>query len=566
MRLLKLTSSNPLFRTIIFEPGLNIVVGTQLSNEQKKSINGIGKSMSLNLIHYIFGSRFKKTEKNIENFLKGYGEFSLTFKHRQKEYCIRKNFSQSEYYINDEKISKTNYPKELNNLFFGRTDSKPTFKQTFNCFARRYSSEVSYYSNILTQQGRPLEDYHQRYTNLSLLGLNMDLVIESYIIKEKLSKLTKAKKTILEYKKVLDSSNVNDIKDKIKDLSYQLKNFMIAENFDVLKKEADSLTEEINIYRNKIYFLENKLNRKEKSLELSINSKIDLQQVKDLFDEANFFFEDKISKRLEEAQDFHENLIQNRKQRLKLEITEIKEKLEKLELDKQKKSSKRDLLVKDLNNSGALEERDSLKDRITSLEEEQKNLEKYEHLLSDFKTDETQLEIDDATNKKKSILYLKKYKIQLDFIENTFRSLVKKFYDNKGGSFKIVETKKAKYLFDINSHIPKEGSQGVGEVKIFCYDLLLFLLNKNKLNFMAHDGCIFSEMDRRQKSTIFKVILDLLKENEFQYFVNIGDNSLNEILKTDILNSKEKEDINNSIRLRLTDKDPKDWLFGTNFD
>jgi uncharacterized protein YydD (DUF2326 family) len=135
---------------------------------------------------------------------------------------------------------------------------------------------------------------------------------------------------------------------------------------------------------------------------------------------------------------------------------------------------------------------------------------------------------------------------------------------------KIEETKSAKYLFDINSHIPREGSQGVGEVKIFCYDALLFTLNRNLLGFLAHDGCIFSEMDPRQKSTIFKVVLELIKKYDLQYFVNIGDNSLNEILDFDndieILTDNEKDLIKKSVRLELFDKDPKDWLFGVSFD
>ncbi|WP_275552730.1 DUF2326 domain-containing protein [Tenacibaculum piscium] len=567
MRLLKLTSSNPIFRTIIFQPGLNIITGTQLTKEQKKSINGIGKSMSLNLIHYIFGSKFKtKSELKLEEFLSKYGDFILTFNHNHKEYVIRKKFSQSEYYIDNKKISKTNYPKELNNIFRGSSDVKPSFKQILNCFARRYSSEISYYSNILTQQGRPLEDYHQRFTNLSLLGLDMDLVKESYTIKEKLSKLDKAKKTIEEYKKVLDNSNINDIKDEIVDLSYQLENFLIAENFDNLKKEADYLTKNVNDFRNKIYYLENKLVRKEKSLDASSNTEIDTQKITELFNEANFFFKDKVTKRLNEAQTFHKNLVLNRKNRLVTEISDIKTELEQLEYDRNEIGIKRDLLIKDLNNSGALEERDSIKDRITSLENEQQNLEKYEHLLNDFKRDKSKLEIDDAINKKNSILYLTNNKEKIDYIETTFRSLVKRFYDNQGGSFKIEETKKAKYLFDINSHIPKEGSQGVGEVKIFCYDVLLLLLNKNLLNFLAHDGSIFSEMDPRQKSTIFKVILDLLKKHEFQYFVNIGDNSLNEILEIDILTNAEKDLIRKSICLELSDKEAKDWLFGISFD
>ena len=99
----------------------------------------------------------------------------------------------------------------------------------------------------------------------------------------------------------------------------------------------------------------------------------------------------------------------------------------------------------------------------------------------------------------------------------------------------------------------------------------MYLLNKNLLNFLAHDGCIFSEMDKRQKTTIFKVILDIIREDKnFQYFINIGDSSFKEILdknnEINILTKEEKIIIKDSIRLELSDKDPSYWLFGESFD
>jgi hypothetical protein len=218
MKLLQLTSDNPKFNTINFKGGLNIVVGSQLTKEKKKSINWIGKSMSLSLIHYMFGSTFKTvTEKKLEKYLSKYGAFELTFIHKKIEYSIKKDFSQTEYYINEKKVLKTNYPKRLNEIFLGTEETKPTFKQIFNTFARRYSSDngMIYYSNILTQQGRPLEDYTQQYTNLSLLDIDMSLVKKSFDIKEKISKLKKAEKTVKDYEKELDKTNIDDIKDEI---------------------------------------------------------------------------------------------------------------------------------------------------------------------------------------------------------------------------------------------------------------------------------------------------------------------------------------------------------------
>ena len=138
MKLLQLTSDNPKFKTLNFKDGLNIVVGTQLTDEQKKTINGLGKSLSLSLIHYMFGSKFKtSSEKKLEQYLSEYGIFELSFIHNNQEYTIKKDFSKSEFYINDEKIAKISYTSKLTEIFLGK-DSEISFKQVFNCFSRRF--------------------------------------------------------------------------------------------------------------------------------------------------------------------------------------------------------------------------------------------------------------------------------------------------------------------------------------------------------------------------------------------------------------------------------------------
>lgn len=570
MKLLQLTSNNPKFRTLNFKPSLNMIVGSQLTAEQKKSINGIGKSMSLTLIHYILGSSFKSdADKKLKEYLAGYGEFQLSLLHKSKEYNIKKDFSKPEFYINDEKITPKKYPEKLTELFLN-SNHPIGFRQIFNCFARRYSSEVSYYSNVLAQQARPLEDYSQRLTNLFLLGIDTSLVHKNNKIKENLSTLKKAEDAIREYEKALDKTNINDLKDEIKRLTEALDSFIIAENYDQFKKEADQLTEHLNELRNIIYFTTKKLRLKESNFNNSENINIDTQKIEELYKEANFFFEKYITKRLEEAQEFHNNLINNRKKRLEIEIKDLNIELDKLTLQMKQTSEKRDNILKDLNNVGALEEWNSIKDRVKTLEAEKKDLEKYEHILSDFKKEKSGLEVQEAIVKQESISYLEKQHAAFDKLEENFRDLVKQFYDNEGGRFKITEAPNARYLFNINSHIPKEGSQGVGEVKIFCYDVLLYLLNKNLLNFLAHDGCIFSEMDKRQKSTIFKIIVRLVKENELQYFLNIGDSTLNEVLEhQNEINILDKEDIHfisQSKILELHDKEPKHWLFGESFN
>ena len=495
--------------------------------------------------------------------LERYGTFYLRLRHNSNEYEIQKNFSRPEFYINDKKIQKKDYSQELSKLFLEK-ESEISFKQVFNCFARRFGGD--YYSDPLRQQGQPLNDYYQRFVNLKLLHIETDLVKVRFDIEEQISKLNKAENVIREYQAALDKTNLKDLRDEYESLLSDKRNFVIAKNHDAIKLEADNLTKELNELRNSIQKARDSLQKKKQNLLTSENIDIDTVAIENLYNEAQFFFEDKVKKRLEDAQQFHNKLISNRKNRIEIEIKELNIVKEELLNQYDEISKKRDETIKILDSTGALEEYNSIVERINFLNNQVKKLTKYEETLSDFKKDKSALNVQRVVIKDKSILYLEKEKKYLEEIENKFRTIVKKFYNNHGGSLKLKETKKAKYLYDIPIEIPRGSSQAIGEVEIFCYDVLLYELNKNILNFLAHDGYIFSEMDPRQKSMIFKTIIDLIDKNDLQYFTNIGENSLNEILAQDVLSDKEKTFIKKNTILELYDKDPKNWLFGEDFN
>lgn len=564
MKLLQLKSDNPKFKTLDFNPNLNIIAGLQLSDEDKKTFNGIGKSLSLTLIHLIFGSKLdvkKSKEKKLKNYLKNYGTFYLTFKHNNIDYEISKNFSRPEFYINNRKINAKDYPQELNDIF---SSKNLRFRWIFNTFARRFGGD--YYSDALRQQGQSLVDYYQRFVNLKLLGIDTALVEEQFDVKEKLLKLDKAEKVIEEYRQILDQTNLKDLKDEYENLQKDKKSFKIAPNYDELKKKADDVTEQLNITRNSIHKLRNLLQLKKNNLNLTKNIVVDNQEIENLFNEIEFYFTNEIKKRLEDAQNFHIKLIENRKKRIKSEIDKITAEVDSLQNTSSELSIERDSLFKLLDSSGALEEYNSIVSRISYLNNEIQKLTKYEATLSDFKKERSRLNLESAKIKASSLLYLDENKDYLEFIEDKFRDIVKKFYDNQGGSLKITETKNAKYLYNIEIETPRSGSQAIGNAEIFCYDILLYQLNPEILNFLAHDGYIFSEMDPRQKAMIFKVILELIEKNDLQYFINIGENSLNEVLNQNILTSIDKKTITESVILELFDKNPENWLMGEEFN
>lgn len=565
MKLLQLTSDNPNFKTLNFQSTLNIVAGLQLTEEEKKTINSIGKSLTLTLVQLMFGGKLdtkNPKEKKLKDFLSTYGVFYLHFNHNEKNYEIKKNFSSPKFHINDVEIAQKDYTEELNKIFF-EEKSNFSFRQVFNSFARRFGGD--YYSSPIRQQGMPLTDYTQRVNNLKLLHIDTNLVEENFEIKDKISKLEKAENVITEYQNALDQVNLKDLKDEYNQLVEDKKNFVIAQSYDAIKVEADSLTEKLNNIRNSVQKIRNLLQKKEQNLLASKNIDIDADEITNLYKEAEFFFDEKVVKRLDDAQSFHNKLVLNRKNRIQMEIEELN--LEKDALNKkvQLLSTQRDEKLMILDSTGALEEYHSIEEKIKNLHQEIQKLTKYEKLLSEFTIEKSELDVESTTIKRKSILYLEKEKDYLESIEDEFRVIVKKFYEHHGGSLKIKDTKTAKYLYDIFIEIDGDGGQSVGNVGIFCYDILLYQMNKNILNFLAHDGCIFSEMDGRQKAMIFKIVIELIKENDLQYFINIGQDSLEMVLKQTILTDDEKEFIQKHIILELYDTEPKNRFFGEAF-
>ncbi|MBK0091787.1 DUF2326 domain-containing protein [Erwinia sp. S59] len=545
-----------------------------MSEDDKKTINGIGKSSSLNLIHLLMGGKFdskSKSDMKFKEFLEGYGSFHLKFEVNETPYILTRNFKEDETYINDQEIKKTNLPKYLTNLVLGASAPKDiSFKQAFNAFARRYESGYIYYSDALTQQGRPSNDYYQRLANLSLLGIDTELVAQKNVINEQLSSLKKTQTVLNEQKKLVSDDNVLDLQDSLDKLIRDRDAFIIAPNYDQFKAQADDLTSKLNEMRNDLYAIKKNRARKLRSINQSKSSDVDvdLQKVKSLYEQANFHFPQSVNKTLIDAQDFHKKLINSRISRMTLEIEQLTRNYDELNNELQLLEEKRDNILKDLNSVGALEEFNSIIDRIRSLEREIFDINKYDEMVSSLAKDKHRLELEKQKVINLSIDYLEENNHKLDTIEQQFRELVKRFYDNHGGSFKIKLADDAKYLFDIEVYVPRDKSQGINEVKIFCYDLLLFLLNRELLGFVAHDGCIFSEMDIRQKATIFKVVLEFIREYGLQYYINISTDSLDQICSQtsqSILSAEDIAEIKGSIILELSDKDPKSWLFGQQF-
>lgn len=548
MKLIQLSSSDIRFKPINFEDGLNIVVGQKiLKNEKKKTSNGIGKSLSLICIDYLLGKGTQSKEiKKLKALLeKEQIILSLIFEHNGVTYNIKKSHNKA--WLDDVLYEKdSDYIKFLNtlvrdysfrNIFsrFFRTD-----KSSYNEAIKQVSSEKSYDNNLI---------------NSYLLGLNLEFLAKKKLLKEKSDRLKVLIKELNELQKSIDKEKEIEFEEKLTKIEKDLATFEIAEDFNQLKDEADILTSEIQQIRNKIAYFNREI--RNKNLIISSNNQldIDVDKIASMYEEAKFFLGEDTLAHINAVKDFHETLFNNRKKKALLDIERYEKDIKILNDDEKLKDKRRSEIFKYLENKGALEEYHSLnieKDRLkTYLEEIQRN----QKSLKSFKKEQADIKIEIDQFKRELIELEDKIKDRIEFLKKAFREISEEHYEDKPGllDIEINDDFKTDRLYNIEPIIKGDSSDGINEMKIFVYDMLIYKLNPDLIGLIGHDNRLFDMVDERQIAKAFTYVNNNLK----QYICSISDTKFEEAQKHCEI------DLNKFVRRNLNEKDK---LFGFDFE
>lgn len=120
--------------------------------------------------------------------------------------------------------------------------------------------------------------------------------------------------------------------------------------------------------------------------------------------------------------------------------------------------------------------------------------------------------------------------------------------------------------YTIEAKIESDNSDGINNVKIFCYDMtMLFKGHGHNVKFSFHDSRLFDGIDEKHKAEIFKVVNELFSATEFQYIATVNQNQLNEV-KSILTEQEYKEIIEQNTILTLTDEDDSEKLLGVKVD
>ncbi|WFR57707.1 DUF2326 domain-containing protein [Anaerocolumna sp. AGMB13025] len=570
MKLLSLGANKNTFHPIQFKDGINIIVGKQVAPHDKNdgnTYNGVGKSLIIHLIHFCLGSnKIDALSVNLQGW-----EFTLRFKIEGIEYyTTRGTENQSKIDFNGEIVSVKELRRKLLDLILGDIElpKNMSFNTVFSRFARRYRSCYTKYDTFVPKE----TDYSKILNNCFLLGIDTNLIVEKKELRDKQIAAKDTEKAIKKdpmFKQYYLGKNdaeidVAELQYRIAELEKEISEFKVSNNYHELEKEANEKSYKKKELENERVLIQNYITSIEQAFKES--AEIKQEKIIKMYEAANIEIPEMVKKSVEDVLQFHSNLLAARNTRLRKELYRYKQELEDIDSQIMSIGSRMDDLLGFLDSYGALEEYTALTKQLNGLKNELARIEEYQKILKAYKDMEIDIKTKYIEQDKETELYLDSEVQHISNLRTMYWNFAKRFYPKKKSGFVIKNNSGENTLrFVVDARIEDDSSDGVNEVRMFCFDLL-FLLNKiSKIQFLAHDSRLFANMDPRQRETLFRIANDVCNQEGFQYICTINEDALLSF-ETLMQADEFKEIIQDNIRLELTDDAPESKLLGIQID
>jgi len=573
---------NKSFKTITFTPGFNVILAERIKTAgDKDSRNGLGKTTLIEIIHFCLGSSTKPSQglrvPELNNWT-----FILDITVNEKDISVYRNTENfgfvkiegdfSNWKIKPDLDDETNEYRMkikdwnicLGDLFFNlepeiiKQKYSPTFRSLISYFGRLNSGAFEDAFKHYSQQ----KTWDIQVNNTFLLGLNWEYASRFQILKDNESILNNLKKAakqgiIKDYfgsLGELDAERIS-LEEKVKTSDSQLQNFKVHPQYLEVQNEANRITRKIHELVN-----ERTLNQKlldQYKISISEEKDIPVDNVERIYRNAGLVFSGDIKKKLDDVIDFHIQIMNNRKSYLETEIKSLSRLIESNSKKIEELSNKRAEQLAILKTHGALDEYIEIQRRNTELKQELSDIESRITNLKKFEKGKSDLKIEKEELLQKTRTDYDERKEIADVARRNFNQNSEKLYDEPGRlTIDISDTG-----YKLGVEIKRTRSQGIGYMKVLCYDLMLVQLRANLIDspgFLIHDSTIFNGVDERQIAKALELAAKESEEKGFQYIVTLNSD---QIPFSDFPENS-KESFEQSIRIKFTDDTDDGGLLG----
>lgn len=544
-----ITADKETFKKIYFMEGFNVILAERKEEATKKdSRNGLGKSTLIEIIHFCLGGNKSETlgKKQLNNWT-----FTMELDLDGKRYFVSRNTSDENKILVDgdcstwaikpsleEKTGKRFYSrnewtKVLGNLVFNlqliyKTKYNPTFRSLISYFVRKNGQSGAFLNPF--QQYKTQMEWDIQVNNAYLLGLGWEYASQWQVLKDK-------QKVIAQIKEGMETGIISNmignigeleaqkirLEDKLRREKEELTGFKVHKQYEQIEDDANEITKLIHQKVNQNVDDKRLLEHYNSSLEEESDAKP--EQVTKVYEETGLVFPENVTKKINEVLEFHKKIVSNRKEFLTSEINRIQRSIKNRDEEIKKLSSRRSDLMYTLQTHGALEEYLQLQtnhqNTIASLKDISQKLEN----LKKIEEGKSSLILEQESLWKKANLDLEDRRAQKELAILTFNAFSEKLYKAPGNL--SINIEKTGYKFDIS--IERSGSHAIGNMEIFCYDLMLANLWAKQMKsspFLVHDSIIFADVDERQKALALQLAESESRTQKFQYICTMNSDTV----------------------------------------
>lgn len=578
MKINNIYANQDSFRSSTFEDVMSVVLAdiTEESTD-KDSRNGLGKTLLVEVINFCLGSGISSTlsKDELKEWTFGLGVeihgSSFNFERSTKvDGMVTISGDLNNWPIKTDEDSLTikleDFKRILGEKIFGISHvsgktHQLSYRNLMSYFMRTDPSAfVDPFKYFSGQKALTVQ-----MANAYLLGLNDDYSYKFYEIEKK-------KKLLGDLEKAATSGLLDEftgnmgeleaqkvrLKQKVAQLQDKVGSFRVHEEYYAIQGEADEYTKLIHQLANEINLHEQTVSQYQENIRYEQDISVD--DVQKIYKDAGVYFSDQLKKRLDEVQNFHKAVVENRSQYLKDEI----KRLSKLTSEKKQKvellSDKKERAMSVLNSHGALDEFSQLQNRVSLFQQQLDDVNSRIEKLNEFNNGMSRItiEIQELVQAMRQD-YLER-QAHVDEIIAIFNNNSEALYSEPGTL--SVSITNSGYKYGIS--ILRASSGGVTNMKVFCYDLLIAEISsrlKGRPVPLVHDSRIFDGVDERQIAKALKLAYTKAKECGFQYICTINSDDV----PYDHLDEEFAQVFKDSVVLTYNDSDPKSTLLGFRF-
>lgn len=574
MRLVSLSANMASFKTVEFNSdGLTLVVGVKTNvNEGKvgkadKTYNGVGKSLLIELINFCLGS-----SKNdpFSKSLPGW-EFTLAFELDGAQHTVTRNtLSQNKVYLDNTETTLKKYKEFLEQrLFIIPEDATGlSYRPLISKFIRIGGSSYTKPDETVSDYS----PYEALIRNCFLLGLDTDLIVEKNKLRKEyveIDGLIKSfeKDTVIRdfFKGDLDVDiTLTDANEEIRRLEEELRRFEVAANYYDIQQEADRLADSLFELKNNVVLVRNAID----SIDASLKQKPDIAKEKVLtaYREVMQSFKPDTIRHLDEVERFHQTLLENRIARLSRDKLKFLKQLNDTEQEIVKGQASLDQKLALLGTSRALDQFVAITNQVSALKAEAQKLKDFKELKQKYSDMLANISSNLSAGIIKTNAYLGECSVEIEAKLGPFRTLAKRFYPRAPAGITLRNNEGDNQIrFNLDVRIQNDASDGINEVRLFCFDMTLLLAKSHKVRFVVHDSRLYSDIDPRQRAVLFKTAHKMTKGAGLQYIATLNQDQI-EGMADQFSDEEMAVIINNNVRVRLKDDSPESKLLGIQVD